>query len=250
MRNKSCIALIGCVLFAAAPLASAAEIRVLCSNGVRAVMEDLKPRFERASGHKLAMQFSSTANLKQRIEAGEAFDVAFLTSEAVDDLIQQAKLAAPTRADLARSGVGIGIRKGAAKLDVSSGDAVKRAMLRAKSIAYTGNGASRPAIDRMFERLGIAAEVRPKVLLKGAGEAPETVARGDAEVVITLISEILPVPGVELAGPLPAEFQNYVSFATAAAPKAANPDAVQALIQFAHAPDAASTYKARGMEPR
>jgi molybdate transport system substrate-binding protein len=250
MRTRFLAILAAAGALAAVPAASAAEIRVLCSNGVRAVLEDLKPKFERSWGHKLTMQFSATANLKQRIEGGEAFDVAFLTADAIDDLIKQAKLQGATRAELARTGVGFGVRKGAAKPDISSAAAMKRALLAAPSIAYTGNGASRPAIDKMFERLGIAAEVRPKVQLKGAGEAPDTVAKGEAEVVLTLISEILPVPGVELVGPIPAEFQNYVSFAAAASPKPANPDAVKALIGFAHAPDAAPAYKARGMEPR
>jgi len=250
MRTKSAVALAVGLVFLLVQAAGAAEIRVICSNGVKAVLEDLGPQFERTSGHKLNIQFSSTATLKQRIDGGEAFDVAFLTSDAIDDLIQSGKLAAATRADLARTGIGVGYRKGAPKPDVATAAAIKALLLRAQSIAYTRDGASRPGIDKMFDRLGIAADVRGKSMLQAAGQAPGTVARGEAEIVLTLISEILPVAGVELAGPLPAEFQNYTSFAAAAATEGGNAQAVQALIKFVAGPTSAPVFKAKGMEPR
>ena len=231
-------------------LAQGAEIQVLCSNGVGAVLRELQPQFEKSTGHKLAIQFSSTANLKQRIEGGEAFDVVFLTADTADELIKSGKLAGATRAELARSGIGVGFRKGAPKPDVRTAAAMKQSLMNAKSIAYTGNGASRPSIDKMLERMGLASQVKSKVRLTGAGQAPEIVAKGEAEMVITLISEILPVPGVELAGPLPEEFQNYVSFSAAAAAKGGNQQAVTALIKYMDGPAAVPAYKAQGMEPR
>jgi molybdate transport system substrate-binding protein len=228
----------------------AADIHVLCSNGLRAAVEELRPRFERASGHTLVIQFSSTASLKQRIEKGEAFDVALLTSDAIDDLITAGRLSGATHAELSRSGIGVGYRKGASKPDVRTPDAVRRTMLQAKSIAYTRDGASRPHVDRMFERLGITADVTPKIRLQAAGQPPESVAQGQSELVITLISEILPVAGIELAGPLPSEFQSYVAFAGAASARGNNLQAVQSLITFLDGPDAVAAYKAKGMEPR
>lgn len=237
-----------CVLFAT--LAHAAQLRVLCSNGLRAVVEELRPEFERTSGHTLSIEFNSTATLKQRIEGGESFDVALLSTEAVDALIKAGKLTSSTRTELARSGIGVGFRKGAAKPDVHTAAALKEAMLHATSIAYTRDGASRPTVDKMFESLGIASTLQPKIKLMPAGTPAESVARGESEVVLTLISEIVPVKGVELAGPLPADFQKYTSFAAATAIKTKNGDAGMALIGFVRGPAAARIYKANGMEPR
>jgi molybdate transport system substrate-binding protein len=131
---------------------------------------------------------------------------------------------------------------------VATAAAIKASLRQAKAIAYTGNGASRPAIDRMLERLGIAKQIQAKAHLTAAGDAPASVARGDADLVMTLISEILPEPGVELAGPLPADFQAYLGFSAAASPKASNTPAVGALLQFLDGPAAGAAYKAKGME--
>jgi molybdate transport system substrate-binding protein len=248
-RPLSIVALVACLALVATG-AQAAELRVLCSNGLRAVIEELRPQFERTSGHTLALQFNSTTTLKQRIEGGEAFDVALLSSEAVDDLVKSGALVSASRAELAQSGIGVGIRKGAPRPDVRTAAALKDAMLRARSIAYTRDGASRPQVDKMFATLGIAAALQPKIKLMPAGEPAPSVATGQSEYVITLISEILPVAGVELAGPLPAEFQKYTSFAAAAGAHAANAQAVNALIAFMHGPAAAPVYTAKGMDVR
>src|SRR6266545_2833685 len=134
--------------------ARAAELRILASNGVKAAVEDLRPQLEKASGATLSIDFNTAATLRDRIEKGEAFDVAILTDEAVDALIKAGKLSPVTRTKLARVGIGVGFRKGAAKPDVGTAAGIKQALLNAKAIAYTGNGASRPAIDMMIERLG------------------------------------------------------------------------------------------------
>ena len=233
------------------PPAAPGQIRVLASNGVKAVMDELLPQFERTSGRKLATEFSTTASIKERIEKGEAFDVVLVSTEAVDDLIKAGKAARATRADLARSGIGVGIRKGAPKPDIRTPDALKRVLLNAKSLTYAQDGASRGHIEKMFERLGIAENMKPKIVLtQGSARGLATVAGGQGDLAMTLISEILPVAGVELLGPLPAELQNYVTMAGAVSANTKNAEAGGALIKFLTGSSVAPTYKAKGMEPR
>jgi molybdate transport system substrate-binding protein len=232
----------------AAASAQAAQIRLLASNGIKAAVEELKPQLEKASGSTLSIDFNTAATLRERIEKGEAFDVAILTDEAVDALIKAGKLSPMMRAKLARVGIGVGFRKGATKPDVRTAASIKQALLNAKAIAYTGNGASRPAIDMMIERLGIAKELQPKSHLTAAGAAPASVAKGESDLVLTLISEILPEPGVELAGPLPSDFQTYLGFSAAPSPSAAKSSGVAAFITFLRGNAAAAAYKAKGME--
>src|SRR5258707_211203 len=206
-------------LFVLSTAAQAAEIRVLASNGIRAAVEALRPRFEQARGDTLSIDFSTSATLKGRIEKGEAFDVAILSDDVVDALIRSGALTSSMRSELARVGIGVGYRQGAAKPDVRTAASIKQALLNAKSIAYTGDGASRPRIDRMIATLGIARDLEPKPHLTSAGASPASVARGESELALTLISEILPVPGVALAGLLPSEFQSYIGFSAAVGAK-------------------------------
>ena len=240
--------MIGSVSFSQNPPATQLAVRVLSSNGVKAVIEELQPQAERAIGRPLSIEFSTAATLRQRIEGGEAFDVALLTKESVDDLVGRGKIARATRVGLARSGVGVGFRKGAPRPDVSTSSAMRQTLLRSESVAYTKDGASRTAIDAMLDRLGIAQDMQLKILLESAGQAPLRVADGKAELVLTLISEILPVPGIELAGPLPKEFQSYIAFDAGLSASSKNTDAGKALIQFLTTPLAAQVFKAKGME--
>jgi molybdate transport system substrate-binding protein len=226
----------------------AADITVLASNGVKAVLQELAPRFETATGHTLVFRFATAAELKAQIEKGDTFDVAILTSAIIDDLIKQGRLAAATRADIARSGAGIAIRKGAPRPDIATADALKRTLLSAKSIAYVGQGATAGIMTRIFERLGIAEEMRKKTR-RLSGSAAEAVASGDAELGFTQISEILPVAGAELAGPLPSELQVYTVFPAAVSASAKQPAAARSLITFLTAPAAVPVIKAKGMEP-
>lgn len=228
--------------------AQAAEVRLLCSNGLRAVVEGLQSEFERTSGHRLSTEFSATAVLKQRILDGATFDVAILTSDVIDELGRAGRVRPSTRTELARTGIGVGYRSGARRPDVRTADALKASLLNAKSIVYAREGASRPHIDRMLTALGLVDALRPKTSLVGPGQSPQAVATGESEIVMTLISEILPVAGVELAGPLPAEFQNHVVFA-AASTKAATAG-VKALVSALTSAQAAGLYTKNGMEPR
>ncbi len=229
--------------------ADAADLRVLASNGIKAAVEELKPQLEQASGSTLSIEFSTAATLRERIEKGEAFDVAILTDEAMHALVKAGKVpGSPAPATLARVGIGVGYRTGAARPDVRSAAAIKQALLNARSIAYTANGASRPAIDAMIARLGIANEMKARSHLTPAGSAPASVGKGESDLVLTLISEILPEPGVALAGPLPPDFQAYLGFSAAPSTKAARNMSAAKLISFLRGSAAAATYRAKGME--
>jgi molybdate transport system substrate-binding protein len=238
------------LLFAQGATAQAPAVRVLASNGVQGALNEIVPQCERAVGHPLSVEFGTTATLKPRIEGGEAFDVTVLTSEAIDALIKEGKLAGESRANVARVGIGIGIREGAAKPDISTPEALKKALLNAKSITYAAAGASRPPTDKMLERMGIADALKSKtLLLAGAEETSAAVRDGKAEILITLISEIVSAKGLELAGPLPKEFQTYVAFAAGVSPNAKNAEAAKAAVKFLTGPKAAAAYKGKGMEP-
>ncbi len=229
--------------------AQAAEIKILSSNGVKTVLEELAPQFEKATKHKLLLNFAPAAELKAQIEKGESFDLAILTAAGIDDLIKQGKLVAATRSDFTRSGAGVAIKKGAAKPDLSSAAGFKRTLLAAKSIAYVGQGATGVTINRIIERFGIAAEMKAKTIPLSGISAAEAVAMGEAELGFTQISEILPVAGAELAGPLPPEVQVYTVFTAAVGSNASDSAAALSLIKFLTAPAAAPVIRAKGMEP-
>jgi molybdate transport system substrate-binding protein len=249
MRTRTiaaAVAALACVILAG--MAQAAEIRVFSTNGVKTVVEELAPKFERATGHKLVVRFAPAAELKGEIEKGAAFDLAILTAAATDDLLRQKKLASATRADVAKSGAGVAIRKGAPRPDISNADAFKRTLLGAKSVAYVGVGATAATMTKIFERFGIAAEMKAKTRVLSGVSAPEAVAKGEAELGFTQISEILPVAGAELAGPLPPEVQVYTVFAGAVGANARQPAAAEAFLKFLTAPAASQVIKAKGME--
>jgi molybdate transport system substrate-binding protein len=239
--------LVAVLLGTAASHAQEHAVRVLISNGFRAVFDDLVPVCEKSIGHRVAVQSGTSTSLIEKVNAGEPFDVAIMTTEAMETLGKSGKIAA--RTPLGRSGIGIGSRAGAKKPDIANAEALKKTFLAAKAITYAGDGASRPHIDRMMGTLGIADVMSKKTLLEqGSVRAAARVASGDADLLITLVSEILPAPGVELVGPLPTQFQNYVSFAGAAAVKSDHAAAGKALISCLSGPNVATTLKAKGME--
>ena len=223
----------------------------MVSNGLKGAMEELQPMAEHAIGRPLAVQYNSTLMVKKAIESGEMFDATLITTEAVGDLIKQGKLSPGSRTELARSELGIGIKAGTPKPDIHTVDALKRALREAKVITYPQDGASRGYIDEMFVRLGIAADVKPKIVLApSSGAASESVAVGKATFVITLFSEIVPTKGVEILGPLPGEYQSDIKFAAGISATAKNADAGKALIAFLKTPKAGAVLKAKGLEPR
>lgn len=237
-------------VFAVDVPAQTGDVRVVASNGVKSVLDEILPQGEKVIGHRVAIQFGTSASLKQKIDAGEPFDVAIMTSEAIDDLVKSGHVVAGSRTAIGRSGIGVGARSGVAKPDITSPAALKQTLLRAKSFTYAEDGASRPHIVRMLNSMGIVDQVKSKTILEqGSVRAAARVTGGDAELLITLISEILPVQGMQLVGPLPAEFQNYVSFAAGTGAKARNAAAGKALIEFLSAPSAKPMFKAKGIEP-
>jgi molybdate transport system substrate-binding protein len=236
----------GLAFMLAAGAANAAEITLLCSNALKSVIEELAPGFERASGHQLKAEYGSTGPLKAAIEKGRAFDVAILGVEATDDLIKSGKLTATSRADIARSGMGVAIRKGAAKPDLATTQAFRQALLNAQSIAYGDGGLSGIYLKGLLERLGIAEQLKSKIRF---GRGGEMVGEGKAEIGLTQISEILSEPGADLAGPLPADIQQYTIFPAAIGAGAAHVEAAQALLKFLKSPEAAKVLKAKGLEP-
>ena len=237
------------MLLAGATSLQAAEIHVMSSNALKAVLEELVPQFEKTTGHRATLSFAPAAELKGRIDKGEAFDVAILTAALIDDLAKTSRIVAGTRNDLAKSAVGVAIRKGAPKPDLSSAEAFKKTLLSAKSIAYVGAGASGAGLRGVFEKLGIANEMKAKTRLLSGVSAADAVARGEAELGFTQISEILPVAGAELAGPLPAGLEVTTVFTAAGAASARHPEAGLAFLRFLKTPAAAKVIRAKGMEP-
>jgi molybdate transport system substrate-binding protein len=241
----------GLFLLVLPAVAQGTPLHLFVSNGLRAIIDDLRPQIERTVGHPLEIQSDTTVGLKRRIEAGEAFDAAILTSDAIDDLVKRGKLATSARVDLARAGIGVGVRKGAAKPDIRTAEAFKRALQNAKAITYASEGASRVYIEKMFENFGIATEMKAKTTMTPSSiTSKELVLEGKADLVLTLVSEILPEPGVELVGPFPAEVQSFINYSGSISANAANAEAGKALIQFLKGPAAAPIYRAKGMEPR
>jgi len=238
-------------LFAQQPAAQTAELRVVCSNGVKAAVEELRPQIERVTGRRLAIVFDSSQRLMGKIDAGEAFDVAILSSDNINSLIQKGTIAAGSRAEVGRTGVGIGVRAGARKPDISTPEALKQTLLNANSIAMNPTGASINYFNRAVARLGITEAVQPKLMLDPQPGRPQmNVAEGKAELVWTQIPEIRFFPGLELAGTLPADFQGYTEFAAGAAAKTGNAQAAAAMIRFLGSPAAVAIFRAKDVEVR
>ena len=223
-------------------------LRVLSSNGVRPAIEAAQPQIESAIGRPLTTEFSTATALKRKIDAGEPFDLAILTPPLIDDLVAQGKAAAGSRVDVARVGVGVGAPQGAPHSDVSTPEALKRTLLAAKVVAYTAEGQSRTTVDQALKTLGITGAIAAKSMITGPGEGPAAVASGKADLVMTLISEIL-IPGVQLLGPFPPEMQNYIVFTAARSASAASPEAADALLRYLAGPEVAAALKAHALEP-
>jgi len=237
-------------LFARRTSAQTSDLRVMISDGMKTVVEELTPQIEHSTGRKLAAQFNSSKNLRDKIQAGEPFDAAILTSDVLDDLIKQGKIAAGTRAEISRTGLGMGVRAGAPKPDISTPDTLKRTLLAAKSISFNPTGASAAHTYDMFARLGITEAVKSKLMLDAeAGRPQMNVAGGKAELVISLIPEIQFFPGVDLVGTIPPDFQSYINFAAGVAINGHDHVAAKALIQFITGPEVVPVLKAKGMEP-
>jgi molybdate transport system substrate-binding protein len=247
------LALAMVLLAAGAPRgAGAAEIKVLTAGAFKQTLLALVPDFEKATGHKVIVENATVGALSKRIEGGEFFDLAVLTPKAVDDLIGKGKFAAGTRQNLARVGVGVMVKAGAPKPEIGSVDAFKQALLAAKSVAYidpASGGSSGIYVDGLLKKLGIADQIKPKAKLKKGGYVADLIVSGEAELGIHQISEIVPVKEVTLVGPLPADIQNYTTYAAGIGAHAKQGEAARALLKVLSGPAAADVLKSRGMEP-
>ena len=232
--------------------AAAAEIKVLTAGAFKQVLLVLVPDFEKQTGHKVVLENDTVGALTKRIEGGEAFDLAVLTPAAVNDLSTKGKFVAGSRTNLGRVGVGVVVKEGAPKPDISSVDAFKKTLLAAKSVAYidpAAGGSSGIYVAGLLDKLGVAADIKPKAKLIPGGAVAEHIARGEAEIGIHQISEILPVKGITLVGPLPADIQNYTVYAAGLGANGKESEAAKALLKTLSGPAAADVLKSKGMEP-
>ena len=230
--------------------ATSAEIKVLTAGAMKSVVLALQPGFESASGHKLVIDNDTAGGLLKRIEAGEAFDMAIITPGAIDTLIKNGKIVDGSRVAVAKVGVGVAVREGASKPDLSSVEAFKRTLLAANTVAYidpASGGSSGIYVAGLLKKLGIADEIKPKERLQAGGYVAEKVAKDEAEIAIHQISEILPVKGVTLAGPLPDEIQNYTVYAAGLSTTARDVKAAQAWIDYLKGQATSAVIEARGM---
>jgi molybdate transport system substrate-binding protein len=226
------------------------EIRVLCSNGIRAAVEKLLPEYEHSLGRSIKVQYGTSAGLKRSIEGGEPFDLVLLSQPVIADLIKEGKIAAGTGVDLASSGIGFAVRAGATKPDVSTTDAIKQTLQRSKSIGYVKEGAGTPAIINMLNGLGISDDVQRKTVFEaGAEQSMASVAAGQVDIAFALISEIVPASGVQLAGPIPPEFQKRIIMSVGIASSTKNREAAGAIIKSLSSVASAATIKATGLDP-
>ena len=230
--------------------AQGAAIKVLSSNGMHPVMDEMVPEFERATGHRVSIDYDTANALLGRIKAGEAADLAILTKPVIEDLIKQGMIAVGSVRTLSSSGVGVAVKAGLPKPDIGSVDAFKRALLEAKSITFTKTGASGIHFAKVVERLGIAEQINAKAKVPSGGMVGELVAQGEAEMAVQQVPELMAVPGIQFVGPLPPELQIMTVLSGGVLTSARQPEAAKALVDYLKTPAAARVFKAKGMEPQ
>jgi molybdate transport system substrate-binding protein len=252
MRSVTVMLLLcGLSVGVASGAAEAAEIKVLSAGAMRGVIDALLPDFEKQTGHKVAVENATAGVLAKRIEDGEAFDLAVVTAVVVDGLAGKGKIAGDSRRALAKVGMGVAVKAGAPLPDIKTVDAFKRTLLEAKSVGYINpkaGGTTGAFFEQLIEKLGIADQVRAKAKLKDGGYVADLVASGEAEVGVHVISEIVPVKGAVLVGPLPAEIQTTTTYVGGIGAASVNAEAAKALLQYIAGPASTPVLKAKGME--
>jgi molybdate transport system substrate-binding protein len=234
---------------------SNSELKLLSTTAMKTTMDELAPQFERASGRTLKASYAPSAQIARRVAEGEAADVAIATGPGIEGLIRQGRIVAGSRVDIARSAIGVAVRAGAPPPDISSVAAFVPALLAAKSIAMSnpvGGGASGTHMWSVFERLGIAEKLKPKTIFGPGGPAGLIgffLLRGEAEIGLQQMPELMAVPGIDIVGPVPGEMQNITVFAAGITAHAGDPAAGKKFIEFLTTPAAAKAIKAKGMEP-
>jgi molybdate transport system substrate-binding protein len=241
-----------CIVFATVVVAPAADLKVMSTVALNAVFDDLKPKFEQATGHHLTLVYSVIADLKKRIQLGETADLMFLSRGALDDLEAQGKVATGSIVNVAKSSVAVAAREGVPKPDISTPDALKATLLAAKSVVYADpakGGASGVHFAKVVERLGITDAMKPKTVLVPGAQAAEVVSKGQAELGVAMASEIVPVAGAQLVGLLPTDLGMTLVFSAGVGATNKDREAGSALIRFITGPDGANVLKAKGLEP-
>jgi molybdate transport system substrate-binding protein len=242
-------ALSGIIVMTPTTPLQAAELKVIAGGSMTALLNQLSPAFESASGHKLSIHFDSTPNIVARINSGTPFDVVVVPVDVFKDATAKTHFVAGQTIDIARVGYGVAIRAGATKPDISTPDALKKTLLAASSIASVPASAAGAYVTKVYERLGIAEEMKAKTKAQaGPPQIAPAIAKGEAELGVFL-SNVLIAPGVELAGPFPAELQQELVFTSAIAADAKEGDAAKAFIDYLKSPAATATIKAGGMTP-
>jgi molybdate transport system substrate-binding protein len=236
--------------------ANAAEVKVLSAVAVKSALDELAATFERSTGDKVTISYAVAGEVIKRVQTGESADVTILPKPRMDEPVQQGKVLAGSTVNFASAAVGVAVRVGAAKPDISSADALKRSLLAAQSISYADpakGGVSGIHFARVLERLGIADEMKPKTKLATGLEAPpwDLAARGEVEIAVAMVPELLPANGLDFVGPLPPDLQSKTDFVYVAGnlATAKQPSAGKALIQFISSPAAAAVVKSKGLEP-
>jgi molybdate transport system substrate-binding protein len=239
---------ISAVTLASGVLAQAAEIRVFCTGAARSAYEELAPQFEKATGHKLVTHFGLPSELVQKLDAGDPVDAIILSYD-IERLIKQGKVTASSRVVLGRTGVGIAIPQGFAKPDYNSADALKRSLLTAKFIATSGEGSSGQYVLSLLDRLGIGADVKPKIKSGASGQAAKLLAAKEVDFAVIGLPPVAGVPGVEWLGYLPDDLNSWLPFTGGVSVKATEPEAANALLKFLITSAAATVFKSKGLEP-
>ncbi|MBX9773234.1 MAG: substrate-binding domain-containing protein [Xanthobacteraceae bacterium] len=245
MRALTALAILFLALITATSVAAAVEIKIFTSRAIATVLEKIGPEFERSTGSKLNVIMGFSPVFVKQIDAGEPFDVIASPPGTINGLVKNGKVIADTRTKLVRSGYGVAVRAGAPKPDVSTTEAFKRTLLNAKSIGYLPT----PGLPELLERLGIAEAIKSKLTIPKEDIVNALLAKGDLEVAVIVITQVLTTPGIELAGPLPPDIQIYTSFEGAVSASSKAPDAARALLRFLTGPTAIPIIKAQGMEP-
>ena len=230
--------------------AQAGEIKVLGVLALETSLNVLGPQFERATEHKLMIKYAGSSDLVRQFAAGETFDVALVWPAMIDRLLKEGKVAAETRAEIARVAIAVAVKKGAAKPDIGTTEAFKRTLLDAKSVSHSTEGASGVYFKSLIERLGIAADMQPKLRpVAGGPLVVGPVARGEVELAVITTPYIVLEPGADLVGPLPDELQQYVVYTAAVSATTQQPDAARALIRHLTSAAAAAVIKSQGLDP-
>jgi molybdate transport system substrate-binding protein len=230
-------------------LAGAAEIKVLSTQATEEAYRELVPQFEKASGHKVTTVFTGTLDANKRLAAGEVYDLLIMSAPSIEEHIKGGKVVPGSRVDLAKSGVGVGVKAGAPKPDISTSEAVKKTLLAAKSIGYS-TGPSGNYVIGLFQRMGIADEVKGKLKQTPTGVfVGSIIASGEVEIGFQQVSELSHFAGVDYVGPLPGDIQQYTMFSSGIVAGTKEAEAAKALVKFITSTGAAAAFKKRGMEP-